>query len=91
MLTAREKEELFMRARAALKEDERREVHLTTDLTTIVALIGNLQLALRHPQNVGTSSEITKRFVLKLIGRIDPARGDVYQFLMMGFDEEHDE
>jgi hypothetical protein len=60
------------------------------NMVLTVGLIGQLQLAFRHPANTGPTREMTEQFVRELIERIDPTKGDVYQFLMMGFDERND-
>jgi hypothetical protein len=89
MISDQRKEEIAQRAVAALQEN--RPVIVETDLTTAVALIGNLQLAFRHPQNRGPSRKAAERLVVELIEAIDPEHGAVYEFLMMGFDERFDE
>ena len=68
-----------------------RPVVFELDITLTVGLIGTLQLAFRHPGNVGATREMLEQFVRDLIEQIDPSHGDVHAFLMMGFDEQHDE
>lgn len=61
------------------------------DMVLVVGLIGQLQLAFRHPQNTGATRQILQKFVLDLINRLDPGKGDLWTFLMMAFDERFDE
>lgn len=65
-------------------------VILNLNMVLAVGLIGQLQLAFRHPENVGPTRRMTEKLVLDLIDRIDPEHGEVYAFLMMGFDPECD-
>jgi hypothetical protein len=37
------------------------------------------------------TAQMTEKLIRDLIERIDPERGDVYQFLHLGFDERFDE
>ena len=84
-----QKEAVLRRAQEKLNQN--RPVIIETDLTTSLALIGNIQLALRHPANNGPSSKLAEGLVVGLIETIDPDHGDVYELLMMGFDERFDE
>jgi hypothetical protein len=87
------KEKLFRRC---AKEFEVRgqpplfQVHL--EFTAALALIGNLQLALRHPANTGPSSEVARTFIDGLIDRIRdagfPANAEM---LRLGDDPGYDE
>ena len=36
------------------------------------------------------SAQLSERLVRDLITQIDPSEGDVYQFLMLGFDQRYD-
>ena len=60
-------------------------------INLVVGLIGQLQLAFRHPQNVGGTRQLLESFVRDLIGQLDPEHGDLYTVLMMGFHEAYDE
>lgn len=82
--------DLTARATAALNQWER-PIIFEFDMQNVVAMIGQLQLAFRHPLNVGPSRQMTEKFVRDLIAQIDPEHGDVYQFLMLGFDGRYDE
>lgn len=66
-------------------------VRFELDITSVVGLIGQLQLSFRHPQNVGPSRAVTERFVRDLIEQLDPEHGDLHTLLMMGFDPTYDE
>jgi hypothetical protein len=88
-LSAAKRHAIANRALAALAAN--RPVMISTDLTTVVAVIGQLQLAFRHPQNSGATRGAAERFARALVEQIDPAHGDVHAFLLMGFDERYDE
>ncbi|MGA9773229.1 MAG: hypothetical protein WBV94_29630 [Blastocatellia bacterium] len=75
----------------ALIQEWDRPIILSFDITATIALIGQLQLAFRHPANVGLSRQMIEKTTRELIEQIDPVKGDVYQFLSMGFDERFDE
>jgi hypothetical protein len=83
-----EAEKLAITGRAAeLLRDWERPLIIETDINHAVALIGLVQLALRHPQaGASPSAQMIDRMIRELIDAIDPARGVVWQFLMMGFD-----
>jgi hypothetical protein len=55
-----------------------------------VGLVGQLQLAFRHPQNVGPSRKILEQATRTIIDQMDPDKGDLYKVLMMGFDSRFD-
>lgn len=59
---------------------------ITIQLKTVLCLIENLQLAFRQADNVGPSREEAERLVRELVEAIDPERGVIYDFLMLGFD-----
>lgn len=50
---------------------------LELDLTGTLALIGNLQLALRHPENTGPTSKITRNLVGTLAKIVQEKRPDL--------------
>lgn len=66
-------------------------VRFELNMVLAVGLISQLQLAFRHPANTGPTREMTENLVRDLIERIDPERGNIYDFLMMGFDPKCDE
>lgn len=83
MKTETEKFEMMKAASEKLK-DFNHPVRLNLDIVLTVGIIGNLQLALRHEQNTGEASRLIEKFVRDLIEQIDPMRGVVFEFLMMG-------
>lgn len=62
-------------------------IHFAIDAASLSMLISNLQLAFRHPANNGTARQSMEILTRRLIEQLDPAHGDVYRLLMMGFDE----
>ncbi|MBS1797822.1 MAG: hypothetical protein JSS81_28635 [Acidobacteria bacterium] len=90
ILTFDEKMRIADLAATKLFAPDARPVIFEMDSTAAVALIGQLQLAFRHPENTGRTREITENFVRNLIEQMDPDHGDVYEFLMMGFNPEMD-
>lgn len=84
-----ERQAISERALAAV-QDWDRPIILKFEITGLIALIGQLQIAFRHPSNVGPARQALEASVRELIEQIDPTRGDVYQFLSMGFDERFD-
>ncbi len=90
-MTNLEKQIILKRATAKLYARDAAPVNFELELVLVVGLIGQLQLAFRHLRNTGASRLMVEKFVLELIGKLDPEQGDVYKFLMMGFDEAHDE
>ncbi|HEY9749440.1 MAG TPA: hypothetical protein V6C63_12210 [Allocoleopsis sp.] len=65
-------------------------IHAEIDAGIAFALVGQLQLALRHPLNQGASSELVKRVAQELqakLADIDPA---IAQALNQGWDESLD-
>jgi hypothetical protein len=53
----------------------------------VVTLIGQLQLALRHPINIGPSAQTTRALVTLLI---DAMPEGARELLLLGFDPEYD-
>lgn len=86
-----EKERIVEKVLPQMFEKSAAPVKFELNLPYAVGLISQLQLAFRHPQNVGPTREHLEKLVRDLIERLDPERGDFYQFLMMGFDEAYDE
>ena len=68
-----------------------RYVNFELNMILTVGLIGQLQLAFRHEKNTGPTRFETEKFVRRLIEQIDPHKGEVYQFLMLGFNDEYDQ
>jgi hypothetical protein len=63
-------------------------VRIEMDISTAAMLIGQLQLAFRHPANQSYSRKQIEDFTRDWIERIDPERGAFYRMMMMGFDAE---
>jgi hypothetical protein len=61
---------------------------LEIELPVAVIIVSHLQLALRHPGNVGSSADIARGFAMELIGAMP--EGPLQNFMMMGFDPAHD-
>lgn len=85
-----EKEMLLRGTTAELKNKLVVPVVFELDFPLAVALVGQLQLAFRHPQNVGPTRKMFERFARDLIERLDPAHGDIHRVLLMGFDKAND-
>jgi hypothetical protein len=65
-------------------------VHL--DLTALACMVGNLQLALRHPANTGPSSEVARRIIEEITQRIKAEGFPVHAEIMrLGGDPVYDE
>jgi hypothetical protein len=60
-------QEAFLRDAAVFV---RNSVPIEFDFGTCIMLIGQLQLALRHPKNTGPSAIVARQVVEKLIGRV---------------------
>lgn len=90
-ITKEEKVKITRLATSKLFSKDAPPVKFELDMVHTVGLIGQLQLAFRHPHNTGTTRKTLEKFVRDLILRIDPERGEIYHFLMMGFHEEFDE
>lgn len=61
------------------------------DLTNILAVVGNLQLALRHPSNTGPSSELVRKTLDLIISRVEEDGFPVHaEAMRLGANPEHD-
>lgn len=89
VMTDAEKEALTERAVIALAE-RRWPFRFDLDMEPTVCLIAQLQLAFRVQKNTGRSRRLMEGFVREMIEMIDPGHGDIYKFLMMGFDSAYD-
>lgn len=65
-------------------------VVLELDAAMTLSIISQLQLAFRHPQNTGPSREMVEKFIRYVIDKLDPEKGEIYQFFVMGFDKNYD-
>ncbi len=88
MLTMEKQQRLEAAAQVLFARKE--PVKFELDMVLTVGLIGHLQLAFRHPANTGPTSEILKKFTIDLIEKLDPGKGDIYDFLMHGFNPNYD-
>lgn len=78
-------------AAVAWMRDPTNRVIFDLDPTLAVGLIGHLQLAFRHPANTGPTRQLLEKYLRETIEKIDPSHGDVYNFLMAGFDPDCDQ
>jgi hypothetical protein len=82
--------------RAALEEmcaiDPQFTIPVHLDIPSALSLIGNLQLALRHPANEGPSATIARKFIDGLIDRmITAGLYRVAELAKLGDDPAYDE
>jgi hypothetical protein len=89
-ITDAKKEAIGRRAAAVMSAWEH-PVKFELHITLVVGLIGQLQLAFRHPQNVGPTRRQLEIFVRDMIEQLDPDHGDLHALLTMGFHEQYDE
>ncbi|HEV2863061.1 MAG TPA: hypothetical protein VGX48_18745 [Pyrinomonadaceae bacterium] len=85
-----EKREAIVRRAAEAMCAMTEPVLFELDPVLAVGLVGQLQIAFRHPANTGETRERLEQFVRDLIERLDPAHGDLHALLMMGFDARYD-
>lgn len=83
-MTGEEKEAAYRRA---LKKQfpAHCPVSIKIQLTTVLCVIENLQIAFRQEGNAGPSRQEAERFAREMIEVIDPEHGVIYDFLMGGF------
>lgn len=81
---------------AGAKEEMRRDidaeqvVEVVMDTPTAWTILGQLQLALRHPMNTGPSAERTRRLALEVQAKIAPS-GARKALADLGWDPRYDE
>lgn len=68
---------------------EHRPVHLELDPLVLLALIGNLQLALRHPGNRGDSAQLVRNLVDQAIDTLEVS-ADAKELLRRGDNPAYD-
>ncbi len=68
----------------------REPVHLHLDMPTVVCLIGQVQLALRHPANTGASAQHIRDTIDRIIDSVDRESPGIGQFLRRGYDSNYD-
>ena len=66
-----EKAQLLERARAEYDQAAAWSLPIELDLHSALCLVGNLQLALRHPGNKGPSAAVARRIVDGIIERFE--------------------
>jgi hypothetical protein len=65
-------------------------IHL--DLTSAVELVGNLQLALRHPENRGHAAQMARQMIDGIIQKVKEAGFDAHaELMLLGDDPTYDE
>lgn len=57
----------------------------------VVALVGCLQLALRHPANRGAPARVARHLIDGVIERVEPICPDLARLLRLGDDPAHDQ
>jgi hypothetical protein len=87
----KEKEQIVGSALSQMFDKQSVPILLNLDIQHAVGLIGNLQIAFRHPANTGPTRVMMEKLVRDLIEKLDPERGDFYRLMMLGFDERYDE
>lgn len=85
------KKEAIMRRATERMRAMTEPIKFELNINLVVGLIGQLQLAFRHPQNVGPARQLLESFIRDLIEQLDPEHGDLHTVLMMGFHEAYDE
>ena len=60
-------------------------IHLEIDVQTALLVIGNLQLALRHPDNTGDGSRAIRAFARDLQERIAPVGSEIHTIMEEGW------
>jgi len=88
------KQKLLDRCREEQEHAKRTNFKLpvTMDLITLLSLVGNVHLALRHPKNTGPASQIAHDIVRQIIDRLRtegfPANAEV---MLLGSDPDYDQ
>ena len=76
----------------AIIEKWERPIILDLNITAVVALIGTVQVALRHPNaRQSPTMMCAEKIIVDVIDQIDPSHGDLWKFLNMGFNRTFDE
>lgn len=89
-MTARdEPEEMLRRAVIRLRQ---KHGYFTLELgfTELISVIAHLQLALRHPGNVGESARSIRALIEKVIRGLEESEPVIGPLLRLGFDAAHD-
>jgi hypothetical protein len=86
-MTTEDLNKRFMSEFEALVEQE---VQLNMEAATAWIIMSQLQLALRHPQNVGPTTQIIRQVIDEIIGKVCPAGSALFELAQMGFDSKYD-
>lgn len=91
-MNSREKQELLERVTVESQDlhDEGWKITVTWDIDCLMILIAQLQLALRHPQNVGPSAQVTRSVLQKLIDELPVDSLALRELANKGNDPKHD-
>jgi hypothetical protein len=89
-VTALDKDFLLNRALEEMRQSGNRTIEFKVSLQIAISLIGQIQLALRHPANTGPTRFLIEQFARDKIVEIDPQKGAIYELMMRGFDEAFD-
>jgi hypothetical protein len=65
-------------------------VNIVTDRTTAICVIANIQLATRHPENVGPSRKIAEEFARELQARLIIDHPELEDVLEAGWNPAYD-
>jgi hypothetical protein len=88
------KQKLLDKCREEQEHAERTNFKLpvTMDLITLLSLVVNVHLALRHPKNTGPGSQIARQIINQIIKRVKdegfPANAEL---MRLGGDPQYDE
>jgi hypothetical protein len=88
------KQKLLERCSQEQRQADDRDFRLPVvmDLTELLSLVGNVQLALRHPQNTGPASQIARDIVRQIAERVRqegfPANAEI---MLLGSDPTYDQ
>jgi hypothetical protein len=90
-----QQEERFLRRVAKERRTQQGEafflpIHL--DLTNALELVGQLQLALRHPENRGLAAQMARQMIDGIIQKVKEAGFDAHaELMLLGDDRSYDE
>ena len=82
--------ELVDMGEAEIKRLAAQKFQLSLGLTEVLAVVGNLQLALRHPLNLGTNADTARVIVDVLIASVEKVSPDLATLMRLGDDKNFD-
>lgn len=88
-MTAEEHEDLIAAYQQELKANLYRRIPIDLSVPTVIALTGQLQLALRHPLNTGPTTALARAFIQQLKNDLT-GMPTVQKVIDMGFDARFD-